>query len=109
MTMARRVVLVLLVAGVSSGAGSALLASPAVAGDVNSDSGVFEAAVYNATPYTMTLVAAGAPNIGRGDCNGSSCWNTYPAATIPAGGGGLYRINSYDFEGGGICFGNWKA
>jgi hypothetical protein len=109
MTVARRLVLVLLVAGVWSGAGSALLASPAAAGGVDGDTGVLSAAVYNATPYTWTLVAAGAPNTGRGDCNGSSCWNTYPAATIPPGGGGLYRINSYDFEGGGICFGNFKA
>lgn len=104
-----RFVLVLAAAVLCGSAGSALFASSAVAGDVNSNTGIFEAAVYNATPYTMTLVAAGAPNIGRGNCNGSSCWSTYPAGTIPAGGGGLYRIASYDFEGGGICFGNWKA
>ena len=54
MPVARRVVLLLLVAG----AGSALFASPAAAGGVASDTGLLTAAVYNVTPYTWTFVQA---------------------------------------------------
>ena len=52
MLVARRVVLLLLVAG----AGSALWASPAAAGGFDPNSGLLTAAVYNVTPYTWTLV-----------------------------------------------------
>ena len=55
MPVARRVVLVLLVAC----AGSALFASPSAAGPVNARTGLLTAAVYNATPYTWTLVDPG--------------------------------------------------
>src|ERR1700761_5343517 len=47
--MVRRVGLVLTLAVLWAGAGSALLASPALAGDVDSN-GVLSAAVYNGTP-----------------------------------------------------------
>jgi hypothetical protein len=98
--MGQRIVLTMTVGLVCVCGGSALLASPALAGDVNHDTGVLSAAVYNLTPYPMTLVAAGAPNAG---------WVTSPPDTIPAGGGGLYQVNPYEFQEGGICIGNWDA
>ena len=103
----RRLLLVVAVAVVWAGAGSALFASPAVAGDVNTDTGVLEAALYNVTPYPMTLVAAQTPGKTQQNPNGGNFWNTYPAATMSAGGGMVYRINANENEGGGICFGDY--
>jgi hypothetical protein len=42
------------VAALFAGGGSALLASPALAGGVDPSSGLLSAAVYNLTPYTWT-------------------------------------------------------
>ncbi len=54
----RRVLSILGVAALCAGAGSALLASPALAGQVDyNNGGLLSAAVYNLTPYTWTLVA----------------------------------------------------
>jgi hypothetical protein len=94
----RRVVLVLLVAG----AGSALFASPAFAGGVDGNTGILTAAVYNATPYTWTLV-----DHKSFDQNGnySSDLQTVPAATISPGGGSLFGIGSNYYL---VCFGTWK-
>jgi hypothetical protein len=86
MTVARRVVLVLLLAGVCLGAGSALFASSAFAGGVDTNSGLLSAAIYNLTPYTWTLVAAETPGI--------TGWSTVPQATIPAGGSSLYQLRT---------------
>lgn len=105
----RRLVVGTAMAVVCTGAGSALLASPAAA-DVDTGSGVFAAGVYNSSPYTWTLVAASAPNTGRGDCSGTvdGCWVAYPAATIAPGKGMIYRIAPYENDAPGICFGNYK-
>jgi hypothetical protein len=105
--MGQRVALMMTVAFVCAGGGSALLASPALAGDVNTDTGVLEAALYNVTPYPMTLVAAGTPGTTPQNPNGGNFWNTYPAASIPAGGGMIYRIDANENESGGICFGDY--
>jgi hypothetical protein len=88
MPVARRVVLVLLVAG----AGSALFASPAAAGGVAWDTGILTAAVYNTTPYTWTLV-----DQKSFDAQGSYCCDfqsVVPAATVAPGGGSLFGIGS---------------
>jgi hypothetical protein len=103
MPVARRVVLVLLVAG----AGSALFASPAAAGSVDPHSGLLTAEVVNLTPYPWTLVSSGAPNIGaaqNNQCNITTnvCWGQAPAATVPPGGVMTYTLNSYDYALQGI-------
>lgn len=105
MRVGRRVLLVLGVAAVCAGAGSAVFASSALAGGVDPGSGLLSAAVYNITPYAWTLVAAQAP--GSAACS-PSCWDTVPAQTIQGGDAAIYRLNSNDPEGGGICFGNYK-
>jgi hypothetical protein len=105
MRMLRRVMLMLGVAAVCAGGGSALFASSALAGGVDPGSGLLSAAVYNVTPYTWTLVAAQTP--GTLGCS-PTCWDTQPAQTIQGGGASIYRINSNAPEGGGICFGNYS-
>ena len=92
MPLSRRVALVLLVAG----AGSALGASPAAAGGYDASTGRLEAAVYNVTPYTWTLVDSkeyypnGTP-IGRG-------LNTSPAATMHPGDSSIYRTSANAYQ-----------
>ena len=78
MQSARRVVLVLLVAG----AGSALWASAASAGGDRLGTGYYEAGVYNVTPYPVD--AGGGEHASGGGRCGGSCWNPAPANTIPA-------------------------
>ena len=83
--LSRRVVLVLLVAG----AGSALWASPAMAGGVNTTTGTINGALYNGTPYRWTLVKAVNPE----PChNNENCWPQYPAQTIMPGGAGGWTL-----------------
>ena len=89
---ARRLALLAVVCVVGAGAGSALFAAPAFAGDVNND-GVLSAAVYNVTPYTMTLVAAQTPPGYFGSCFGS-CWKTRPAQTIAPGQSSLWQVQA---------------
>jgi hypothetical protein len=101
MPVARRVVLVLLVAG----AGSALWASPAAAGGVD-DNGVLIAAIYNLTPYPMTLVAAETPGTTPQNPQGGNFWNTRPT-DVPVGGGSLYRLNTNYNPSSGICIGDY--
>jgi hypothetical protein len=109
MPVARRVVLVLLVAG----AGSALWASPAAAGSIDPNSGLLTAELDNLTPYPWTLVSSGAPSISPGSqnnkCNDTTnvCWGQAPAATVPPGGRMQYTLNSwyYALQGfpAGVC------
>jgi hypothetical protein len=109
MPAARRVVLVLLVAG----AWSALWASPAAAGSVDPGSGLLTAELDNLTPYPWTLVSSGAPSLNPGSqnnhCNPTTnvCWGQAPAATVPPGGKMTYTLNSwyYALQGfpAGIC------
>jgi hypothetical protein len=106
MPVARRVVLVLLVAGAWSSAGSVLLTSTAAAGGVD-DNGLLTAAVYNITPYPWTLVAAATPGTTPQNPQGGNFWSTYPKATVPVGGATLYAINTNENEGGGICIGDY--
>jgi hypothetical protein len=99
MRVTRRAVLVLVVVGVWSGAGSALLASPAAAGGVDTDPdsptrGTFTAAIYNATPYRWTLVKVANPI----PCDGGGCWWTPPAQTIAPGGSSGYRIIPFEHD-----------
>jgi hypothetical protein len=99
--VARRVVLVLLVAS----AGSALWASPAAAGFVDFDTGRFAATINNFTPYTMKLVSSGAPSVSPGSQNnkcGNICWDQAPAATIQAGERMVYQIDPYYFATAGF-------
>ena len=87
MRVARRAVLVLLVAG----AGSAVFASSAVAGPVDHKSGILTAGAYNATPYTWTLVAAG-----QWDQYSQNFFalRTTPAQTLAPGAGSLFALNA---------------
>jgi hypothetical protein len=102
MRAVRRVMLMLAVAALCAGAGSALFASSAFAGGVDGNTGILTAAAYNATPYTWTLV-----DHKSFDSNGnySSDLQTVPAATISPGGGSLFGMYSnYSLS----CFGTWK-
>jgi hypothetical protein len=69
MRVTKRVVLVLLVAGAWSGAGSALLVSPAAAEGGVDDDGNIWGQVNNLTPYKWTFVKARAPS--SRDCGAS--------------------------------------
>jgi hypothetical protein len=89
----RRLVLIMAV----TGAGSALFASPAAAGGVDPGTGLLTAAVYNITPYPMTLVAYGTPS--GGSLN-------IPSGTIAPGGGSGYQLTPWQAVSPGICFGN---
>ncbi len=100
--LVRRVALMTSLALVSAAAGSALVAGPALAGGVDTGNGTLSAAVYNLTPYTWTLVAAGA---GAPPGNTGGGWNTYPASTVAPGGGTLYRVTPWQNLSPGICFG----
>lgn len=93
-----------------AGAGSALFASPAAAGDINFDNGLLTAAVYNLTPYTWTLVAENAPGpnsypfpCGYGPSAGApaNCWRQAPGNMAP-GGASLFQI--HENGGGYACF-----
>ncbi|MBV9197473.1 MAG: hypothetical protein JO168_25350 [Solirubrobacterales bacterium] len=88
----RRVVVVVAVALVGTGAGSGLFASPALAGGYDS-AGVLHSTVWNLTPYTWTLVAEGAPDV-DGLC-GRSCWNYGPATTLAPGQGHELELEPY--------------
>ena len=103
----RRLVVLTGVTALCASGGSALLATPAVAGDVNTNTGVLEAALYNVTPYPMTLVASRTPGTTSQNPNGGDFWNTPPAGTIPVGGSMLYRVNANQNETGGICIGDY--
>jgi len=104
----RRVVLVLAVALVGAGAGSALFASPALAGSVEPGPfgyGVLSASIVNAIPYTWTLVAAYAP-LAPPTAHGTGEWTAGPASTIPPGGSTVYQLNSWmTVNEGPECFG----
>ena len=114
----KRLVLVISVAVVSAGAGSAVLASPALAGGVDTNSGYLTGALYNLTPYTWTKVAEASPAIcygkyadGTGGRTTSNCWDVQePAATIAPGAGAGYTVlpNAISLPGAfhyGIKFG----
>jgi hypothetical protein len=96
----RRAVVVLAVAVVWAGAGSALLASPALAGGVDTSDGYLNGALYNVTPYTWTKVAQASPATcygkyadGTGGRATSNCWDVQePAATIAPGGATGYTV-----------------
>jgi hypothetical protein len=104
--VARRFVLLCAVALVSAGAGSALLASPAFAGGVDTN-GLYTAGVYNLTPYPWTLVAQGAPALtGNNNCTPNpTCWNTFPAQTIAPGTSMVYGLTPNDDETGFLGIG----
>ncbi len=91
MRAVRRVMLMLGVAAVCAGAGSAVFASSAFAGGVDGSTGILTAAAYNATPYTWTLV-----DQKSFDSNGNFVGGlqTVPAATISPGGGSLFGMGS---------------
>ncbi len=88
--MTRRLVTVLAAAVLWAAAGSALLTSSAFAGgvDVNGN-GALNAAVYNSTPYTWSLVTAQSINVGL--C-ATGCWYTQPAQTLAPGAGSLFQL-----------------
>ncbi len=88
--VARRLVTVLAAAVLWAAAGSALLTSPAFAGNVDSN-GFLNAAVYNSTPYTMTLVTAQTIATADGGC-ATGCWYTQPAQTLAPGAGSLFQL-----------------
>jgi hypothetical protein len=109
MRVARRVVLVLLVAGLWSGAGSALLTPPAAAGGVNPVGGDistwnFTAAIYNATPFRWTLVKARSPR----PCDGETCWRVQPPQTIAPGGSGGYALRPWVHDEPGLVSWGWR-
>jgi hypothetical protein len=113
MPVARRVVLVLLVAG----AGSALWASPAAAGSIDPNNGLLTAELDNLTPYPWTLVSSGAPSISPGsynnNCNPTTniCWGQAPAATVPPGSRMQYTLNTWNYriEAGNAFCGSYSA
>jgi hypothetical protein len=94
------VVLVLVAAVVWASAGSALLASPALAGGVDTSDGYLNGGLYNLTPYTWTKVAQASPATcygkyadGTGGRATSNCWDVQePAATIAPGGASGYTV-----------------
>jgi hypothetical protein len=96
----RRLLLVVAVAGLWAGLGSALLASPALAGGVDTNTGFLAGALYNLTPYTWTKVAEASPQTcygryadGTGGRATSDCWDAQePAATIAPGGASGYTV-----------------
>lgn len=96
----RRVVLVLAVAVVWAGAGSALLASPALAGGVDTSDGYLSGNLYNLTPYTWIKVAEASPATcygkyadGTGGRATSNCWDVNePRATIAPGSASGYTV-----------------
>ncbi len=100
-SLARRLVLLTVVCVVSAGAGSAVLASPAFAGGVDSNSMYLSGALYNLTPYTLTKVAEASPatcysynsSTNQYFHNLTDCWAFgEPAATIAPGGAGGYTL-----------------
>ncbi|MGH2885080.1 MAG: hypothetical protein ACRDPA_20650, partial [Solirubrobacteraceae bacterium] len=87
---ARRLAVMVVVAALWAGAGSALFASPAFAGGVYNNA--FHASIVNLTPYTWTLVeqnSAGPP----GSACPTYCWLTAPAQTIAPGQKMGYELN----------------
>jgi hypothetical protein len=100
--------LVAALAAVWAIAGSALVASPALAGGFD-DEGNYNAAVYNLTPYPWTLVEENAPsNPGSACLPSTTCWDTRPYLTIEpgkAGGWGLRPNFSQTCILGGVEYG----
>jgi hypothetical protein len=94
----RRLLLVVVVAGLWTGAGAALFASSAMAGGIDESTGVYAAAIYNFTPYTWTRVAYLTPEAGI--C-GATCWNQDPAKTIAPGTAMVYKISANMSKGDG--------
>jgi len=94
----RRLLLVVIIAGVWTGAGATLFASSAMAGGVDESTGVYSAAVYNFTPYTWTRVAYLTPEAGI--C-GATCWNQDPAKTIAPGTAMGYKLSANMAKGDG--------
>jgi hypothetical protein len=98
----RRAVLAMAAALVCAGAGSALLASPALAGGVDLNSGYLSGALYNLTPYTWTKVAQASPatpcwrydpNANQWSHDVTNCWAPQePAATIAPGNATGYTL-----------------
>ena len=86
---------------VGAGAGSAMLASPALAGGVDTNSGYLSGALYNLTPYTWTKVAQASPSTcyaynpttGQYSHTLTDCWAFgEPAGTIAPGGAAGYTL-----------------
>jgi hypothetical protein len=71
-------------------AGTAAFASTARAGGVNTDDGSLDGAIYNATPYTWTLVGEHAPAACASP--DTDCYENPPAATVAPGGGFVWKI-----------------
>jgi hypothetical protein len=99
LTSARRLALLVVLCVVGAGAGSALFASPAFAGGVDTSDGYLNGALYNLTPYTWTKVAQGSPAtcyvraVGNGFVPTSDCWAPQqPPATIAPGGAAGYTV-----------------
>jgi hypothetical protein len=72
-------------------AATALLACTARAGGVDTDDGSLDGAIYNATPYTWTLVGEQAPATCVTTNNGG-CFLNPPAPTVAPGGGFVWKI-----------------
>jgi hypothetical protein len=94
--------LMLGVAAVCAGAGSALFASPALAGAVDTGSGYLTGALYNLTPYTWTKVEEASPapcQDNDGHYTVSNCWyqQDLPGTIAPAGSAG-YTLDSNHYE-----------
>ena len=106
MRAVRRVMLLLGVAAVCAGAGSALFASSALAGGVDhQQQRPLVRGDLQPDPYTWTLVSAQAPANPPGNSTGGGGWNTSPASTIQPGAGSLYRLNPWQALSGGFCGG----
>jgi hypothetical protein len=95
----RRLVLFMAVIAAWSGAGSALLTSPAAAGGVD-DRGRLSAAIYNYTPYTWTLVTvqAGPPCPYNDPTGQNRCWAAAPPATVAPGAAPVFQLDPNDSE-----------
>lgn len=93
----RRVLSILGAAALCAGAGSALLASPAHAGWVDTgNGGLLVSFTSNLTPYTWTLVAA----------YSQGGWFETPASTLEPGDSPRYVVRPYQTRAPGICAGN---
>ena len=77
-------------------AGPAVFTSTARAGGVDTGDGTLDGAIYNATPYTWTLVGEHAPTACVSTANGG-CFVNPPAPTVAPGGGFVWKIGANVF------------
>ncbi len=97
----KRLMLIVCVAGLWAGAGSAVFASSAMAGGPIESTGIYAAGIYDLTPYPWTLVESSTPELGRCANTGTTCWDKAPAQTIAPGAAMIYQVKPNFASGDG--------